>query len=66
MIKIMNYYKGNIRESGENRPDNRMLVAAKEIAGIDLICHILKLFCHTVGDNDVGLYSQLRTALIVK
>ena len=32
-----------------------MLVAAKEIAGVDLICHILKLFCHTVGDNDVGL-----------
>ncbi|EMX69197.1 hypothetical protein ECENVIRA811_2534 [Escherichia coli Envira 8/11] len=32
-----------------------MLVSAKEIAGIDLICHILKLFCHTVGNNDVGL-----------
>lgn len=61
----MNYYKGS-ENQGENRPDNRMLVTAKEIAGVDLICHILKLFCHTVGDNDVGLYSQLRTALIVK
>lgn len=32
-----------------------MLVTAKEIAGVDFVCHILKLFCHTVGDNDVGL-----------
>ena len=32
-----------------------MLVAAKKIAGVDFVCHILKLFCHTVGDNDVGL-----------
>ena len=24
-----------------------MLVTAKEIAGVDFVCHILKLFCHT-------------------
>lgn len=32
-----------------------MLIATKEIAGVYLICHILKLFCHTIGDNDVSL-----------
>ncbi len=51
----MNYCGGNKDNQGVNSPDNKMLVAAKEIAGVDLICHILKLFCHTVGDNDVGL-----------
>lgn len=32
-----------------------MLIATKEIAGVYLICHILKLFCHTIGDNDISL-----------
>lgn len=40
---------------GESRHDNRVLVAAKEITCIDFVCHILKLFCHTVGDNDISL-----------
>ena len=26
-----------------------------QIAGVDLVCHILKLFCHSVGNNNVGL-----------
>lgn len=55
MIKTMNYCTGYKRQSGRNRPDQRRLVAAKEISCVDFVCHILKLFCHTVGDNNVGL-----------
>lgn len=51
----MNCCVSNKDNQGVNSPDNKMLVAAKEIAGVDLICHIPKLFCHTVGNNDVGL-----------
>lgn len=51
----MNCCVSNKDNQGVNSPDNKMLVAAKEIAGVYLICHILKLFCHSVRDNDVGL-----------
>lgn len=52
----MNYYVDNKKTiRAKIALITERLVAAKQIAGVDLVCHILKLFCHSVGNNDVGL-----------